>query len=74
MFLFWCETIHVTKSHLCRDQFILNEDGYGQIVGRFKEMIIRGGENIYPKEIEEFLNTHPDILETHVSSPAINVK
>ncbi|CAH1379105.1 unnamed protein product [Tenebrio molitor] len=49
-----------------RDQFILNEDGYGQIVGRFKEMIIRGGENIYPKEIEEFLNTHPNILETHV--------
>lgn len=49
------------------DQFILQADGYGRIVGRLKEMIIRGGENIFPKEIEDFLNTHPDILETHVS-------
>lgn len=36
------------------------------IVGRLKEMIIRGGENIFPKEIEDFLNAHPDIAETHV--------
>lgn len=49
-----------------RDQFILLENGYGQIVGRYKEIIIRGGENIYPKEIEDFLNTHPDILESYV--------
>ncbi|XP_044268322.1 medium-chain acyl-CoA ligase ACSF2, mitochondrial isoform X2 [Tribolium madens] len=48
------------------DQFILEEDGYGKVVGRLKEMIIRGGENIFPKEIEEFLNSHPNILETHV--------
>nr|XP_023023627.1 acyl-CoA synthetase family member 2, mitochondrial-like [Leptinotarsa decemlineata] len=48
------------------DQFIFTEDGYGVVVGRFKEMIIRGGENIYPKEIEDYLNTHPDILESHV--------
>ncbi|XP_068085265.1 medium-chain acyl-CoA ligase ACSF2, mitochondrial [Anabrus simplex] len=48
------------------DQFILREDGYGQIVGRIKEMIIRGGENIFPKEIEENLQTHPDVLEAHV--------
>jgi len=48
------------------DQFILHEDGYGQIVGRLKEMIIRGGENIFPKEIEDFLNNHPSITETHV--------
>ncbi|XP_055919431.1 medium-chain acyl-CoA ligase ACSF2, mitochondrial [Eupeodes corollae] len=48
------------------DQFVLYENGYGQIVGRLKEMIIRGGENIFPKEIEDFLATHPDILETHV--------
>jgi acyl-CoA synthetase (AMP-forming)/AMP-acid ligase II len=46
---------------------VLEEDGYGKVVGRLKEMIIRGGENIFPKEIEEFLNTHPDILETYVS-------
>lgn len=49
-----------------RDQFVLTEDGYGRVVGRLKEMIIRGGENIFPKEIEDFLNTHPNILETHV--------
>lgn len=49
------------------DQFILREDGYGQIVGRLKEMLIRGGENIFPKEIEDFLIHHPNILEVHVS-------
>lgn len=48
------------------DKFVLNENGYGKIVGRIKDMIIRGGENIAPKEVEDFLNTHPDILETHV--------
>nr|CAH7713045.1 unnamed protein product [Callosobruchus chinensis] len=48
------------------DQFILCEDGYGNIVGRIKDMIIRGGENIYPKEIEDFLQTHPNVLEVHV--------
>lgn len=49
-----------------RDQFILYENGYAQIVGRFKEMIIRGGENIFPKEIEDLLNTHPNITESQV--------
>lgn len=49
-----------------RDQFILQEDGYGVIVGRITDMIIRGGENIYPKEIEDYLNTHQEILEAHV--------
>ncbi|CAG9815402.1 unnamed protein product, partial [Phaedon cochleariae] len=48
------------------DQFMLREDRYGRILGRYQEMIIRGGENIYPKEIEDFLNTHPDILEAQV--------
>ncbi|KAJ6649642.1 Medium-chain acyl-CoA ligase ACSF2, mitochondrial [Pseudolycoriella hygida] len=48
------------------DQFVLQEDGYGRIVGRFKEMIIRGGENIFPKEIEDFLSTHPEIIEAQV--------
>ncbi|XP_050504299.1 medium-chain acyl-CoA ligase ACSF2, mitochondrial-like [Diabrotica virgifera virgifera] len=48
------------------DLFILDEDGYGEIVGRLKDMIIRGGENIYPRELEDFLNTHPDIIETQV--------
>ncbi|CAG9771986.1 unnamed protein product [Ceutorhynchus assimilis] len=48
------------------DQFILEENGYGKVVGRLKEMVIRGGENIFPAEVEDFLNTHPGILETHV--------
>lgn len=54
------------NNFLCSDQFILQEDGYGRIVGRFKEMIIRGGENIFPKEIEDFLSTHPEIIEAQV--------
>jgi len=44
----------------------MNEDGYVRITGRIKDMIIRGGENIYPREIEEFLFTHPDISEVQV--------
>ncbi|CAH1996623.1 unnamed protein product [Acanthoscelides obtectus] len=48
------------------DQFVMFENGYGNIVGRIKDMIIRGGENIYPKEIEDFLRSHPNILEVHV--------
>jgi len=50
------------------DQFILYENGYGKMCGRLKDMIIRGGENIFPKEIEDFLNTHENILETQVVS------
>ncbi|XP_055710383.1 medium-chain acyl-CoA ligase ACSF2, mitochondrial-like [Phlebotomus papatasi] len=48
------------------DQFVLQADGYGKIVGRLKEMIIRGGENIFPKEIENFLATCPQIAEAHI--------
>ncbi|XP_072388328.1 medium-chain acyl-CoA ligase ACSF2, mitochondrial-like isoform X2 [Diabrotica undecimpunctata] len=48
------------------DLFILDKDGYGEIVGRLKDMIIRGGENIYPRELEDFLNTHPDIIESQI--------
>ncbi|HTN35169.1 MAG TPA: AMP-binding protein [Marinobacter sp.] len=49
------------------DLATMDEDGYIQIVGRIKDMVIRGGENIYPKEIEEFLYTHPDIEEVQVT-------
>ena len=49
-----------------RDQFILEEDGSGRVVGRLKDVIIRGGQNIFPKEIEEFLVTHPSILDVQV--------
>ena len=45
------------------DVAVIEENGYGRIVGRMKDMIIRGGENIYPREIEEFLHTHPAIRE-----------
>ena len=45
---------------------MLHPNGYGEIVGRIKEMVIRGGENIYPKEIEEVLHRHPDVLEAAV--------
>ncbi|WP_299538992.1 AMP-binding protein [uncultured Streptomyces sp.] len=48
------------------DLAVMREDGYVQIVGRIKDMIIRGGENIYPREIEEFLYTHPKIADVQV--------
>jgi fatty-acyl-CoA synthase len=48
------------------DLAVLREDGYVNIVGRLKDMIIRGGENVYPREIEEFLYTHPKIGEVQV--------
>jgi fatty-acyl-CoA synthase len=44
----------------------MRDDGYCNIVGRIKDMVIRGGENIYPREIEEFLHTHPDIEDVQV--------
>ncbi|WP_395691022.1 AMP-binding protein [Nocardioides sp.] len=44
----------------------MREDGYCNIVGRIKDMVIRGGENIYPREIEEFLYAHPDIEDVQV--------
>ncbi len=48
------------------DLAVMREDGYVEIVGRIKDMVIRGGENIYPREIEEFLHTHPDITDVQV--------
>jgi fatty-acyl-CoA synthase len=44
----------------------MREDGYVEIVGRIKDMIIRGGENVYPREIEEFLYAHPKIADVQV--------
>ena len=48
------------------DLATMDSDGFIKIVGRLKDMIIRGGENIYPRELEEFLHTHPAISEAQV--------
>jgi fatty-acyl-CoA synthase len=48
------------------DLAVMDENGYVRITGRAKDMIIRGGENVYPREIEEFLYTHPDISDVQV--------
>ncbi|QRP46774.1 AMP-binding protein [Amycolatopsis sp. FDAARGOS 1241] len=48
------------------DLAIMDDEGYLNITGRIKDMVIRGGENVYPREIEEFLYTHPDVLDAQV--------
>ena len=48
------------------DLATMDDGGYLSIVGRIKDMVIRGGENVYPREIEEFLYTHPDIADVQV--------
>ncbi len=48
------------------DLATMDEQGYVRVVGRIKDMVIRGGENVYPREIEEFLYTHPQIADVQV--------
>ncbi|OFJ53389.1 AMP-binding protein [Mycolicibacterium grossiae] len=48
------------------DLAVMRDDGYCTVVGRIKDMVIRGGENVYPREIEEFLYTHPDVEDAQV--------
>jgi fatty-acyl-CoA synthase len=48
------------------DLAAMDEDGYVSIIGRIKDMVIRGGENVYPREVEEFLYSHPDIADVQV--------
>ena len=48
------------------DLATMDEHGYIRIVGRIKDLIIRGGENVYPREVEEFLHTHPDVADVQV--------
>jgi fatty-acyl-CoA synthase len=48
------------------DLAVMDDEGYVNITGRIKDMVIRGGENLYPREIEEFLYTHPDIVDAQV--------
>jgi len=49
------------------DLAVMDDDGYVNIVGRIKDMIVRGGENVYPREIEEFLMTHPAVAAVQVT-------
>ncbi|MFR9728609.1 AMP-binding protein [Saccharopolyspora sp. MS10] len=48
------------------DLAVMDPAGYVSITGRIKDMVIRGGENVYPREVEEFLHTHPDVLDVQV--------
>ncbi len=48
------------------DLATIDDEGYCNIVGRIKDMVIRGGENVYPREIEEFLYRHPKIQDVQV--------
>ncbi|AXI76945.1 AMP-binding protein [Peterkaempfera bronchialis] len=48
------------------DLAVMREDGYLAVVGRIKDVVIRGGENVYPREIEEFLHSHPKIADVQV--------
>jgi fatty-acyl-CoA synthase len=45
---------------------VMDDEGYLNITGRIKDMVIRGGENVYPREVEEFLYTHPDVVDAQV--------
>ncbi|MBI3261650.1 MAG: AMP-binding protein [Acidobacteria bacterium] len=60
------EAIDAARWMRTGDLAVMHDDGYVGIVGRLKDMIIRGGENIYPREIEEFLYTHPKISDVQV--------
>jgi fatty-acyl-CoA synthase len=60
------EAIDRTRWMHTGDLAVMDADGYLNITGRIKDMVIRGGENVYPREIEEFLYTHSDILDAQV--------
>ena len=60
------EAIDVARWMHTGDLATMDDDGYVSIVGRIKDMVIRGGENVYPREIEEFLYSHPDIADVQV--------
>ncbi|MEE8599584.1 AMP-binding protein [Euzebya tangerina] len=60
------EAIDAARYMHTGDLAVMRDDGYVNITGRIKDMIIRGGENVYPREVEEFLYTHPDISDVQV--------
>jgi fatty-acyl-CoA synthase len=60
------ETIDEHRWMHTGDLATMDDDGYVRVVGRIKDMVIRGGENVYPREIEEFLYTHPQVADVQV--------
>src|SRR5574337_99549 len=60
------ETIDIDGWIHTGDLATIDDDGFVSITGRIKDLVIRGGENIYPREIEELLHTHPDVLDAYV--------
>jgi fatty-acyl-CoA synthase len=60
------EVIDAARYMHTGDIAVMDDEGYVNITGRIKDMVIRGGENIYPREIEEFLYSHPDIVDAQV--------
>jgi fatty-acyl-CoA synthase len=60
------ESIDAARWMHTGDLATMDDQGYVNIVGRIKDLVIRGGENIYPREIEEFLYGHPDIVDVQV--------
>ena len=60
------ETIDAARWMHTGDLAVMNEAGYLNITGRIKDLVIRGGENVYPREVEEFLYQHPDVIDAQV--------
>jgi fatty-acyl-CoA synthase len=60
------ESIDAARWMHTGDLATMDDDGYCAIVGRIKDMVIRGGENVYPREVEEFLYGHPDVADVQV--------
>nr|XP_055113343.1 medium-chain acyl-CoA ligase ACSF2, mitochondrial-like [Symphalangus syndactylus] len=61
------EAVDQDKWYWTGDVATVNEQGFCKIMGRSKDMIIRGGENIYPAELEDFFHTHPKVQEVQIS-------
>jgi fatty-acyl-CoA synthase len=61
-----CEAVDAARWMHTGDLATIDTEGYCNIVGRIKDMVIRGGENVYPREIEEFLYRHPKIQDVQV--------
>lgn len=62
------QVIQADRWYRTGDVAVLDEFGYGRIVSRLNDVIIRGGENIYPVEVEQVLYTHPKVAEAQVRS------